>query len=291
MDAPSLAAFLAGPGSAIVFEVGYAGPGPFEQGHIPGAAWLDIGVLETAPLFNMVDDAALLAWLNGEGIRHDSVVILYGRSNSLAAARAALFLLYAGVRDVRLLDGGLPAWHAAGLPCVAGPGAAAGEACDFGAPFPGRPGLLCGLDDISAHQRCGSATLASIRTRSEFDGRTSGYCYIAARGEIPGARWGRAGCEGDVHSMSNYQLADGRMRPAGEIAAMWAASGIEPDARTVFYCGTGWRASLAFFYAWLMGWERISVYDGGWYEYAQSGLSIARGAHRSAVAAGSELAA
>jgi thiosulfate/3-mercaptopyruvate sulfurtransferase len=35
-----------------------------------------------------------------------------------------------------------------------------------------------------------------------------------------------------------------------------------------FYCGTGWRASLAFFYAWLMGWQRISVYDGGWLEWS-----------------------
>jgi thiosulfate/3-mercaptopyruvate sulfurtransferase len=38
--------------------------------------------------------------------------------------------------------------------------------------------------------------------------------------------------------------------------------------RIAFYCGTGWRASLAFFYAWLMGWEHISVYDGGWFEWS-----------------------
>jgi rhodanese-related sulfurtransferase len=36
----------------------------------------------------------------------------------------------------------------------------------------------------------------------------------------------------------------------------------------VFYCGTGWRASLAFFYAWLMGWEQIAVFDGGWFEWS-----------------------
>lgn len=58
------------------------------------------------------------------------------------------------------------------------------------------------------------------------------------------------------------------MRPAGEIAALWGAEGIRPDMQIVFYCGTGWRASMAFFYAWLMGWERISVYDGGWFEWS-----------------------
>jgi hypothetical protein len=33
----------------------------------------------------------------------------------------------------------------------------------------------------------------------------------------------------------------------------------------------GWRASLAFFYAWLMDWERIAVYDGGWCEWSRDG--------------------
>jgi thiosulfate/3-mercaptopyruvate sulfurtransferase len=35
-----------------------------------------------------------------------------------------------------------------------------------------------------------------------------------------------------------------------------------------FYCGTGWRGSEAFYNAWLMGFPRISVYDGGWYEWS-----------------------
>lgn len=58
------------------------------------------------------------------------------------------------------------------------------------------------------------------------------------------------------------------MRPAAEIARMWHAEGIVRERHVAFYCGTGWRASLAFFYAWLMGWEQISVYDGGWYEWS-----------------------
>jgi thiosulfate/3-mercaptopyruvate sulfurtransferase len=68
--------------------------------------------------------------------------------------------------------------------------------------------------------------------------------------------------------MRNFQDEDGRMKPAAEIAAIWRAAGIRPDMHIAFYCGTGWRASMAFFYAWLMGWERISVYDGGWYEWS-----------------------
>ena len=65
--------------------------------------------------------------------------------------------------------------------------------------------------------------VASSRTWDEFTGATSGYRYIEARGEI---------------------------------ALFWRAVGIHAELPTVFYCGTGGRASLAFFYAWLMGWER-----------------------------------
>jgi thiosulfate/3-mercaptopyruvate sulfurtransferase len=58
------------------------------------------------------------------------------------------------------------------------------------------------------------------------------------------------------------------MRSAADISALWAQCGVHRNMDIAFYCGTGWRASLAFFYAWLMGWERISVYDGGWFEWS-----------------------
>jgi 3-mercaptopyruvate sulfurtransferase SseA len=59
------------------------------------------------------------------------------------------------------------------------------------------------------------------------------------------------------------------MKSAAEIVRMWQACGIHADQSAVFYCGTGWRASLAFYYAWLMGWERIAVFDGGWCEWSR----------------------
>ena len=250
-----------------MLEVGCAQQAQFERLHIPGAAYLDTDRLETPPMFNKVADCALLAALLEHGIRHDSTVILYGRSQ-LAAARAAHLMLYAGVSDVRLLDGGFGAWCAAALPCDSGPAPAAAPARAFGAPFPGRPEFMLSLEQAARMAGSDGTALASIRTWSEFSGATSGYNYIDARGDIAGARWGRAGHEGDVNSMSQYQLSDGCMRPAFEIAAMWRANGLHAGLHVGFYCGTGWRASLAFFYAWLMGWERIGVYDGGWYEWS-----------------------
>ena len=88
-----------------LLEVDCGAPSAFLQSHIPGAAYLDTQCLEEGPFWNKVSDSALLQLLLSLGIRHDTTVILYGR-NTTAAARAAHLMLYAGVKDVRLLDGG-----------------------------------------------------------------------------------------------------------------------------------------------------------------------------------------
>lgn len=251
-----------------LFEAGYGARALFDGGHIPGAGYIDTARIEHGPLWNKIDDESLLALLLAHGIRADVTVVLYGRNN-LAAVRLAHFLLYAGVRDVRLLDGGFGAWRQAGLALCCAPPHPYPAALSFGAPFPGRPEFLLDMAQTRALQAHAGGVLASIRTWNEFAGKTSGYSYIDARGDIAGAVWGRAGDDDDVDSMSAYHRADGRMRPAAEIGAMWQAAGIAADRRTVFYCGTGWRASLAFFYAWLMGWDDIAVFDGGWCEWSR----------------------
>ncbi len=73
--------------------------------HIPGADYIDTNEVESEPLWNKVSDEQLKAMLAKHGIRHDTTVILYGR-DVYAAARVAQIMLYAGVKDVRLLDGG-----------------------------------------------------------------------------------------------------------------------------------------------------------------------------------------
>jgi len=252
---------------AVLVEVGCGTQAQYCAAHIPGALYLDTSSLEAPPLFNKVPDAALLDVLLGLGIRHDSTVLLYGR-NTLAAARAAHLMLYAGVTDVRLLDGGFARWQAEGRGVASGDVPLPTPAAAFGAPFPGRPDFLIDTVGARALLARADAVLASIRTWSEHTGVTSGYSYIRARGDIPGARWGRAGREGDVNSMSDYHDAAGCMLPGRAIEAMWREQGIHRGLRTAFYCGTGWRAALGFYYAWLLGWPRICVYDGGWFEWS-----------------------
>jgi 3-mercaptopyruvate sulfurtransferase SseA len=131
------------------------------------------------------------------------------------------------------------------------------------------------------------ANLVSVRSWPEYIGEVSGYNYIERAGRIPGSVFGN--CGSDAYHMENYRNPDHTTREFGEIATTWMETGITPDRHNAFYCGTGWRGSEAFFNAWLLGWPRVSVFDGGWFEWSsdesnpvETGEPIARaGAHAS----------
>ena len=102
----------------------------------------------------------------------------------------------------------------------------------------------------------------------EFIGNRSGYHYIEKKGRIPGAVFGN--CGSDAYHMENYRNFDHTMREYQEFEAAWKEGGISPEKHVAFYCGTGWRGSEAFINAWLMGWPKVSVYDGGWFEWCNN---------------------
>ncbi len=250
-----------------VIEAAWGAPKFYLLSHIPGADYIDTNEVESEPLWNKVSDADLKAMLAKHGIRHDTTVILYGR-DVYAAARVAQIMLYAGVKDVRLLDGGWKAWDSAKLPVERGTPNNVTPAADFGAPIPGQAQLMLNTEQARDLLHRKDASLVSIRSWPEFTGVTSGYSYIKPKGEIAGARWGHAGS--DSTHMEDFHNPDGTMRSAEDIAAMWKQWHILPDQQVAFYCGTGWRASETFMYARAMGWKNVGVYDGGWYEWSSN---------------------
>jgi len=257
----------------------YRDRGAYEQGHIPGAVDVDTNSLESPETWNRRSPGELKQTLEALGITHDTTVILYGRfsfpdnhdlfpgssAGHLGAMRCALIMMYAGVGDVRVLNGGLQAWLDMGYE-MTGEVTPKRPVRDFGRPVPGCPELIVDLPEAKEILRAEDKNLVSVRSWSEFIGDVSGYHYIEKRGRIPGAIFGN--CGSDAYHMENYRNLDHTTREFHEIEKMWAAVGITPDKDNAFYCGTGWRASEAFFNAWLMGWRRVSVYDGGWFEWS-----------------------
>ena len=252
-------------GKYVLIEVNWGEPKDYLQGHIPGADYLDTGEIESEPLWNVVPTAKLEAAMLKHGITADTTVILYSRE-IMAAGRVAHTLLYAGVKDVRILDGGWQAWTDSGLPVAKGAVPPVVAASAFGVKIPAHPEIMLNMEQARKLTFRDDASLVSVRSWPEFIGQTSGYTYIKAKGDIPGARWGRLGR--DAYHMDDYLNPDGTLRTADDIQQMWRESHILPSQEVSFYCGTGWGAAMAYFYVWTMGWQNISVYDGGWMEWS-----------------------
>ncbi|MFB6185039.1 MAG: sulfurtransferase [Haloarculaceae archaeon] len=273
----------------VVCHVHYDDPADYERGHVPGAIALDTLALESPDDWNRRPPGELRDALEAHGISHDATVVVYGRSSTggcgdakpgqtvgqLAAMRCAAIMLYAGVDDVRVLNGGLSAWEAAGFDLETEP-TRPRPVSAFGVEVPANSEYVVDMPGVKALLADDDGELVSVRSWAEFVGEESGYDYIDATGRVPGATFGN--CGRDAYDMANYRNPDGTVRDYHEVVAEWADRGIVPEKRVAFYCGTGWRSSEAFLNAYLLGWDDVAVYDGGWYEWsADPDAPVARG--------------
>ena len=273
------------PGQFLLFHVNFGVPEEYVEDHIPGALYLDTNRLENPVDWNRRTPEELDAALRELGITSDTTVILYGRdtegdanekwpgrrAGQIAATRAAMILRYAGVDDVRLLDGGYDAWVRDGNPLETTLREPT-QVASFGVPIPLRPEVIVDIDEAKQILAApDEAALVSVRAWNEHIGKISGYNYIGPAGRIAGDVWGN--CGSDAYHMQHYRNVDNTMRAYPEIAANWEEAGITPDKWVAFYCGTGWRASETWFYAYVMGWQHIAVYDGGWWEWSRDPIN------------------
>lgn len=252
-----------------VFEASWGeekdSPDYLKLGHIKGAIHINTDEVEEGPLWNRVSDEKLQKFAENNGITTDTTVILYG-TDSMPSFRVAAILKYMGVKDVRVLNGGLEKWTAAGYELEKTSNVKVAVA-SFGATVPANKAYIVDLakaKEIIANKD--GSKLVDIRTWDEHIGKTSGYDYIKPMGRPEGSVWGHAGI--DNSSLSDYTNIDNTMRNSDEILAMWKEWGITPEQRLSFFCGTGWRAAQVLIYADVMGLKNISLYDGGWNEWS-----------------------
>ncbi|HAV65426.1 MAG TPA: hypothetical protein DCY13_24000, partial [Verrucomicrobiales bacterium] len=206
--------------------------------------------------------AELQRVIGQHGITPRTTVIVYSHQ-LIAAARVWWILKYAGVHDVRLLDGGFKSWRSLGYPgetAILRPVPVAFDAIV-------NSNLLATTGHVRSQLHNQQTVLADARSLAEFQGKKSGYRHLECRGRIPTAV--AIGNADDGSPL--YQQVDGRLRHPDEIRKLWIAQGVVTDQsppsfdrELIFYCGGGWRSSLAFYYAWLLGYQQIRNYSDGW---------------------------
>ncbi|WP_055590006.1 sulfurtransferase [Peterkaempfera griseoplana] len=238
---------------------------------IPGALAFDIdGPLSdhTGPLPHTMPTAdRFTEEMRRLGVDDADTVVVYDVAGVYSSPRAWWMLRAMGFDRVAVLDGGLPAWVAAGLPLQGGPpGASARDGSFTARP---RPGLLVGSDEVVAALDDPAAVVLDARSRERFSG--------TAPEPRPGLRGGHM--PGAVNlPFTELQRDGGLMRSPSELRAAFAALAGDRE-RLVFSCGSGVTACVLALGAELAGRGGLSVYDGSWSEWGLpvSGLPVVAG--------------
>jgi len=242
-------------GSVRVLDVQYslAGDGPalYAVAHLPGAPHLDLDAVLAGPPGDggrhpLPHPSVLQDGLRAVGVDDGDTLVVYDQKTSLASARAWWVLRWAGITDVRVLDGGLAAWQASG----------GAVTTDVPTPSPGnvtvRPGSVAVLDADGAARVALDGILLDSRAGERFRGETEPIDAVA--GHIPGAR---------NAPMAEQLEADGRFRSADELRAYFAALGAHDAAEVGTSCGSGVTAAHTALALHLAGIE-ATPYIGSW---------------------------
>lgn len=192
--------------------------------------------------------------LQSWGVDNDSDVVLYDDGPGAFAARAWWLLAWLGKRSgVYVLDGGLKAWHAAGLPLSLDP------AEKREGHFSGKPDQAMLVSAQQLNKRLGSPelTLLDARALPRFRGEVEPIDPVA--GHIPGAQ-----CAAFTDNLG----ADGRFLPAEQLRQRFAAVlGTRQPENLVAYCGSGVTACHNLFALCLAGYPLATLYAGSWSEW------------------------
>lgn len=212
--------------------------------------------------FNIRSAKQLGEFLKRNGITQDTKVVLYGKKASdSSVTRVAFAMLYAGVKDVKVVDGGMEAWTKAGYATETkvNEAKAGGADYNFGTTIPAHPEYILSADKVKEKlQSDANFRLVSIRSTEEFEGEESGYGYIKYAGEPLGAVWGRNTDDGSY-------VENGKVADLAKVKSILAEADSSLDNELSFYCGTGWRATIPFLICYQNGIKDISIYDGGWW--------------------------
>jgi len=249
-----------------------AGEAAFRVAHLPGAAHLhldrDLSTAKTGRNGRHPLPArdAFAATVGALGIGADTPVVIYDRQGGMYAARAWWMLRWLGHSQVAVLDGGLPAWAAAGGALEAGDGPArlAGAPIYPLAPEPAMPML----DADALQARLGRVCLIDARAADRFRGDLEPLDPVA--GHIPGA----------LNRFFKDNLgADGRFLPAETLRATFAdLLGSAAPAQTVHQCGSGVTACHNLLAMEAAGLPGAALYPGSWSEWCgDPARPVARG--------------
>lgn len=233
------------------------------RGHLPTAHHINFDTLRgtdaAVPVQYLPDDITK-ALLVRAGVDKDRLHLVYATGDVLpndeilSTTMVVYVLEKFGVKDIKIVDGGLAEWKKQGLTATQDYfGNPAGHL-----PEKASPGIAANVADVQAHVGKPGNVLVDARPINEFRGEDDVWLR---KGHIPGAisfHWARLMTQDNTH----------KFKPFDEVKAELEAAGISADKNIIAYCGTSREGSLLLFYLkHVAGFPNVRLYEGAWKEY------------------------
>ena len=234
------------------------------RGHIPGAHHMNFDTLRGTdagvPVQYLPADLTRQLLVRA-GADKDRVHIVYATGEKLpndeilSASMVAFVLEKYGISDIRIVDGGLADYKAAGLPVTQDYfGNPAGDL-----PAKDHPEIAVAVDEVIALKDKPGYILVDARPKNEYEGNDD---LWVRKGHIPGAisfHWARLMDSDNTHRFKKFNT----------VKVDLEAAGITPDKQVLVYCGTSREGSLLRFYLkYVAGYPNVRLYEGAWKEYS-----------------------
>lgn len=230
----------------------------YRHGHIPGAVFVDhvsdLADPEGEVPLEIASPDRFESLMGRLGIGIDSTVVVYDDSGGTWAARLWWALRYYGHDAAKVLNGGLTKWIREGRPLETR------TPTPPPATFQARvqPALRTTCDQV--RRAIGDADVCIVDALPEI-------FHTGKASLFPTHRTGHIPTAVNVPATANLDPATQTLRTADELARLWQRAGLRPAQTAITYCGSGAYAAYDLFVLYVLGHERVSLYDGSWMEW------------------------
>lgn len=232
------------------------GRAEYHAGHIPGSVYFDIDEVKdiNTTLPHMLPPPEVFSLHMARlGISDGQRIVVYDGAGLFSAPRVWFTFKAFGAADVHILEGGLPAWRAKGLPVENGnvvrtPGS-------FTPHF--SPAMVANLDRVDLALKQKTAQVIDARPAGRFRGDEPEPRAGVASGHIPGS----------INVPSSELVKDGRLVSPDQIRKAFAEAGYDPAQPVITSCGSGVSAAILWLALETIGKPPAALYDGSWSEW------------------------
>lgn len=228
----------------------------YRDGHIPGAAYIDLhnelSDKASALRFMAPPPEEFAQAMSRYGVDDTKLVVLYCKGTYYWATRVWWMLRANGFDNAVILDGGWQKWAAEKRPV------STGDETYPPAHFVSRPrDLFCSKDDVLAAIGANDASIVNALTREQHEG-TGGTAF-----ERPGHIAGSV----NVVSKDLVDPVTNVFLPLDVLRRKFETAGVLSRDKTIVYCGGGISATGDAFALAMLGRDRVTVYDGSLNEW------------------------